>query len=204
MLEKIHKSHLGIAASIQKACDIMFWPNMSNNITSYVRSCMMCSEFSDAQQKQLLQMSTVPSRSWSQIVIDLFMFNKKHYMITFDYYSDYFKIDQLHCTSASIIFKNLENHFTRLGIPAKVMTDNRPNLISCKFAKFAESWNFVHTTASPCYSHSNGKAEDAVKIAKTLLRKVKRSKLDFYKALLDWRNTPTEGVNASPLQQIFS
>ena len=30
MLEKIHKSHLGIAASIQKAHDIMYWPNMLN------------------------------------------------------------------------------------------------------------------------------------------------------------------------------
>ena len=30
MLEKIHKSHLGIAASIQKAHDVMYWPNMLN------------------------------------------------------------------------------------------------------------------------------------------------------------------------------
>ena len=50
----------------------------------------------------------------------------------------------------------------------------------------------------------NGKPAAAVKIAKTLLRKVKRSKLDFYEALLGWRNKPTEGVNASPSQRIFS
>ena len=30
MLEKIHKSHLGIAASIQKAHGVMYWPNMLN------------------------------------------------------------------------------------------------------------------------------------------------------------------------------
>ena len=79
MLEKIHKSHLGIAASIWKAHDIMYWPNMAKNITSYVWSCTTCGEFSDAQQKQPLQTSTVP---WSQIAVDLFMFNKKYYMIT--------------------------------------------------------------------------------------------------------------------------
>ena len=43
-----------------------------------------------------------------------------------------------------------------------------------------------------------------MKIAKTLLRKAKRSKLDFYEALLDSRNTPTDGVNASPSQRVFS
>ena len=54
MLQKIHKSHLGIAASIRKARDVMYWPNMSNDITSYVRSCTTCAEFSDAQETQPL------------------------------------------------------------------------------------------------------------------------------------------------------
>ena len=125
-------------------------------------------------------------------------------MITVDYDSDYFEIDRLYCTTTSAIVKNLKNHFARHGIEDEVMTDNGPNLVNDEFAKFAESWNILHTTSSPYYSRCNGKAEAAVKIAKTLLRKVKRSKLDFYEALLDWRNTPTEGVNASPSQRVFS
>ena len=59
------------------------------------------------------------------------------------------------------------------------MTENGPSLVSDKFAKFAESWNFLHTTSSPCCSRSYGKDEAAAKITKTLLRKVKRLKLDF-------------------------
>ena len=50
------------------------------------------------------------------------------------------------------------------------MTDNGPNFLSEKFSKFAESRNFLHATSLPKYSHSNGKANAAVKIAKTLLR----------------------------------
>ena len=53
-------------------------------------------------------------------------------------------------------------------------------------------------------SHSNGKAEAAVKIVKTLLQKVQCLKLNFYEALLVWRITPTGGVNASLSQQNFS
>ena len=82
------------------------------------------------------------------------MLNKKHYMITVDYYSDYFEIDQLYCTTTSANVKNLKSHFTRHGIPDKVMTDNGPNLVSDEFAKFAESWNFPHTTCSSYYSCS--------------------------------------------------
>ena len=96
------------------------------------------------------------------------MFDKKHYMITVDYYSYYFEIDRLYCTTTSAIVKNLKNHFARHGIPDKVMTDNGPNFVSDKFVKFAESWNFLHTSSSSYYSRSNGKAETAVKIAKCL------------------------------------
>ena len=125
------------------------------------------------------------------------MFYKKHYTITVDYHLDYFEIDRLYCTTTSAIVKNLKNHFARHEISGEVMADNGPNLVSDKFAKFAESWKFLHTASSPYYSGSNGKAEAAAKIAKTLLRKVKRSKLDFYKILLDWRNTPTEAETIS-------
>ena len=188
MLEKIHKRHYGTAASIWKIRDVMYWSNMSNDITSYVRSCTTCAEFTDVQQKQPLQTSTVPSRLQSPIAVDLFMFNKKHYMITVDNYSDYFEIDRRYCTTTCAIVKNLKNHFARHGILNKVMTNNEANLFSDEFAKFAESWNVLHTTSSPYYSRSNGKAEATVKIAKALLQKVKRSKLDFWQALLDWGN----------------
>ena len=105
---------------------------------SYIWHCTMCAEFSNAQQKQPLQTSTVPSRPWSWIAIDLFMFNKKHYMITVDYYCDYFEIDQLNYITSTTV-KNLKSHFKRHGIPDEVMTDTGPNLISNKFAKFAGS-----------------------------------------------------------------
>ena len=79
MLEKIHKSHVEIAESIGKARDVMYRPNMSNDITYYARSCTTCAEFSDAQQKQPLQTSTVPSRPWIRIAVDLLI-----YVITVD------------------------------------------------------------------------------------------------------------------------
>ena len=56
----------------------------------------------------------------------------------------------------------------RHGIPDDVMADNGPNLVSDEFAKFAESWDFLHAISSPYYSRSNGKAKAAIKIAKAL------------------------------------
>ena len=48
------------------------------------------------------------------------------------------------------------------------------------------------------------KAEISVKIMKNMIRKCQESKDDFQLALLNWRNTPTESMNSSPVQRIFA
>ena len=51
---------------------------------------------------------------------------------------------------------------------------------------------FDHRTSSPGHPQANEQAESAVKTAKSILRKAKRSKSDPYLAILAARNTPTE------------
>ena len=60
----------------------------------------------------------------------------------------------------------------------------------------------VHS--APGYPQSNGKAESAVKTAKRLLYKAKASGQDPYFALLDHRNTPSQGLDSSPAQRLLS
>ena len=60
-----------------------------------------------------------------------------------------------------------------------------------------------HVTSSLGYPRSNGKAENAVKTAKSLMTKALESGSDPCLALLDWRNTPSEGLDSSPAQRLF-
>ena len=64
-------------------------------------------------------------------------------------------------------------------------------------------YEFEHVTSSPEYPQSNGKVENAVKTAKNLMKKSSSTSSDFHLALLDWRNTPTEGMKSSPAQRMF-
>ncbi|XP_067665793.1 uncharacterized protein [Haliotis asinina] len=61
-----------------------------------------------------------------------------------------------------------------------------------------------YITSSPYNSRANGKAESAVKAAKRLLRKANDSGNDQYLAVLDYRNTPTQGVGSSPAQRLMN
>ena len=99
--------------------------------------------------------------------------------------------------------RELKTIFARSGIPEILVTDNGPQFASNEFKAFVKSWSFNHTTTSPRYPQSNGKAENAVKTVKHLFEKCKESGVSEFQALLDWCNTPTEGMATSPAQRLM-
>ena len=88
-------------------------------------------------------------------------------------------------------------------MPTIAMSDNGPQFSSGQFRSFARTWRFQHITSSLRHPQSNGKAENAVKMIKRLFTKYREAKESEYQALLDWKNTPTEGVGTSPAQRFF-
>ena len=86
----------------------------------------------------------------------------------------------------------------------QVVSDNGPQYTSEAFARFAKAWDFEHVTSSLGNSQANGKAESAVKTAKRILTKTKKAGSDPYIALLDHRNTPTQGLSTSPSQRLMN
>ena len=90
-----------------------------------------------------------------------------------------------HVTSCSAITE-LKAIFSQYGIPDILVTDNGPQFVSAEFAVFENTWMFQHTTSSPHYPQSNGKAENAVKTVKRLFTKCRQSGQSEFIALLDW------------------
>ena len=84
------------------------------------------------------------------------------------------------------------------------MSDNGSQFSSHEFQEFSRQWNFKHNTSSPKYPQSNGKVEAAVKSAKTILKKSRKARTDPYLALLEYRNTPTQGMDTSPVMRLMS
>ena len=117
-----------------------------------------------------------------------------------DYYSNFIEVARLNSVTSRSVIKEMKDVFARYDIPDALVTDNGAQFASAEFAVFAETWSFEHHTSSPRYPQSNGKAENAVETVKRLFTKCKASGQSEYLALLDWRNTPTEGVGTGPAQ----
>lgn len=205
MLKRIHASHQGIDASLRKAREILYWPHMSDDIKTAVSECSACQELTPSPAHLPMQTHRIPDLPWKRVAIDIFHHNENNYLVTVDYYSDYFELDLLPDLTSETVVETIKRNFSRHGCPLTVVTDNsKAQFITSNFTKFAEKWEFDHITSSPYHSRGNGKAESAVKIAKYLVKKTKRQSQDLWLALLEWRNTPTDGMDTSPAQRLMS
>ncbi|CAC5389162.1 unnamed protein product [Mytilus coruscus] len=131
-------------------------------------------------------------------------FQSKNYLVTVDYYSNYWEVDYLEDTLALTVIRKLRAQFARHGIPDVCFTDNGPQFDCGEFRKFSRLWEFKHDTSSPLYSQSNGKVEQAVQTVKRLMKKSKFDKKDPYLGFLDFRNTPTEGFDNNPAEKLMN
>ena len=177
---------------------------MSSDIKNHVSTCEACREYERSQPKETLRSHEVPNRAWQRVGLDLFELEGKHYLVTVDYYSDFFELDHLKNISSVHVIRKIKSHFARHGIPEQVITDNGPQFLSRDFQMFAKEWDFEHVTSSPYYNQANGKAESAVKEAKKILRKSKKANSDAFLAVLDHRNTPSTNMKSSPAQRLLN
>ena len=201
--DKLHVTHTGIQSCLRRAREAVYWPGMNKDLIDFISKCEICNTFQNNQTREPLIPCEIPSRPWQIIAADIFTVNNKDFLCTVVCYSNYFEIDRLFYKTAGEIKKKLKRHFSTHGIPDTLMSDNVP-FSSKEFQDFAKEYEFTTELSSPEYAQSNGKAENAVKTAKMLMKKATESGNDFYLVLLEWRNTPSEGMESSPLQRIFS
>lgn len=204
MLEHAHRAHLGVNYSISRARELMFWPGMTSQIRDKIMNRSVCRSHEVRQAKEPMMLREVPDRPWQKVAVDLFCDNGKNYLITVDYYSDYFEVDPLNLTTAEAVINKLKCQFARHGIPEELITDNGPQFTGAAFQTFANRWEFSHRRTSPYHSQSNGKAEAAVKQAKRMLSKARATHEDPYLMLLEIRNTPAPDIGLSPVQRLYS
>jgi transposase InsO family protein len=76
------------------------------------------------------------------------------------------------------ILKKHFARFARYGIPSILMSVNGPQFVCREFELFLSNWKVNHATSSPGHQQSNGKAEAAVKIVKTLMKKTVKDDID--------------------------
>ena len=203
LMEVVHSSHIGIEGCLRRARDSIYWPRMNEQLKDKISKCDVCLAHRPSQPKEPLQQHDFIARPWSKVGADLCVIDSRELLVVCDYYSNYIEVSRLTRATSSSVIRVLKEIFARYGVPDTLVTDNGTQFASAEFAVFARTWSFDHVTSSPRYPQSNGKAENAVKTVKQLFTKCRQSGQSEFQALLDWRNTPTEGMQTSPAQRLM-
>ena len=145
MLGKIHWACQGPESSIRRAREAMFWPGMQAAIRDTCQACGTCTQYLAQRPAEPMKSHDIPVLPWQKISIDLFCLDGKSYLVTVDHYSDFFELYS--CQNSD---KSHENEFDNL-----------------EYTQFAKEYGFMMIKSSPYHSQGNGKAEAAVKVAKT-------------------------------------
>ena len=124
LLRRIHSSHLGVNGCLNRARECLYWPGMTADIKNYVSTCEACREYEQGQVKETMMSPETPNRPWQRVAADLFEFEGKTYLVTSDYYSDFFELDHLRSLSSVCVIRKLKARFARHGIPEQLVTDN--------------------------------------------------------------------------------
>ncbi|XP_049512973.1 uncharacterized protein K02A2.6-like [Dermacentor silvarum] len=203
VLGLLHAAHCGEDKMKARARQVMYWPNMNANISDVAKSCAVCDKYKKRNAKLPMLSHELPSLPWQFVGVDLFHHEGNDYLIVVDSYSFFFEVRKLNRTTATAVINASAEIFATHGIPAKLCSDNGPPFNSATFQAFTSQFNISHTTSSPYYPRANGLAERAVQEAKHLLNKCPFSTLEFYSALLEWRNTPRDEQLQSPAQRLM-
>jgi len=189
MIEKVHMGHQGIEYTINLARSSLFWPGMGRQISDKVASCDMCIKYSASNPKEPMMSHKVPEYPQQIVSMDICEWEQERYLISICHYSDFIEVNKIGNMRASTIIDVCKNNFARYGIPEVVITDGGMSFCNEEFEIFRRKWQFKHVTSSPHHQQGNGKAEAAVKVFKSILKKSVGDKVDWQLGMLNQRNT---------------
>ena len=207
VLRDLHASHQGIERTRRRARQVVYWPNLPNDISNVVQSCIKCRERLPSQTKEPIINEPRPSLPFQSTSADLFTYAGYQYIVYSDRLSGWPCVGKFgHTVTSKEVIRFLRQRFADVGVPRKLTTDGGPQFASRAFADFCRRWTVNHEKSSPHHHQANGHAEAAVKAVKGLIAKTTlNGDLDvdsFQKGLLEWRNTPRSD-GRSPAQVLY-
>ena len=105
---KLDSSHLGVQACQRRAREAFYWPGMYKEIEEYVSQCAVCNTYHQGQQREPMISHPVPSRPWQVLAVDLFELRGQDYLVTTDYYSNFFEVDKLVTKTSKEVIEKLK------------------------------------------------------------------------------------------------
>lgn len=162
-------------------------------------ACSTCAQYGRSSPQEPMKSLPIATGPWQIVSQDFCELEKQRYLVTACHFSDWIEVDKLEDTLSPTAIEKTKVHFVKHGVPAICHTDNEPHFISKDYRKFPVEYGFTHTTSPLYHPKGKGRAEAAVKVAESNLKKAD----DFHSAMLIYKKTPSPDHTSSPAQRML-
>ena len=210
-LEAAHTSfgHQGRNRMVALLRPHFYWPCMTRDCVTYIRSCDTCQVMDRTLPKPpVMTEREVVTKPFSDVAVDIvgpFPTAKggfRFMMTCIDTASRWPEAFPLRSTTSRAVIVCLMQVFTRWGFPEKLTSDNGPQFTSATFAKWLRDKGIAHARATPYHPQANGIVERLHRTLNSVIAKTVACKGDWAAVLpmvlFFLRCTPTRSTRISP------
>ena len=208
-LSLAHENHQGIVRTKQLLRQKVWWPSIDTEAENLIKACLPCQSTMPQPVPEPLHPSTMPSRPWETVHIDLcgLFPTGESLLVCVDTCSRWAEVAILHTITSKVIIHHLQKFFATHGLPEQVVSDNGSNLVSIEIESFFSSNGIHHWKVTPYWLQANATVEQFNRTIEKAIRtahiegKDWRQELDPF--LFSYRATPPAMTRVSPAKIMF-
>ncbi|MGH0159456.1 UNVERIFIED_CONTAM: hypothetical protein FKN15_037301 [Acipenser sinensis] len=192
VLRMAHEGHLGVVKLKQRCRDIVWWPNIDQDIELMVKDCTACLLSGKASPPTPVPLSPVqwPSAPWKHLQVDLCgelhgaPAHARYLLVVHDLHSKWPEALPMGSVTTQAVIQRLDSLFARWGLPDIITTDNGPQFISTDFTTYLAEKAIKHIRTAVYHPQSNGGVERLNQTLKNGIRAYLTEGWQFEAALL--------------------
>ena len=207
--------HMGKRKTAQRLLQRFYWPSLYRDVAQLIRSCAEYQKVSPRGVKPAplipLPIIEVP---FSRIAMDIVgplprsRVGNRFILVICDYATRYLEAIPLRSVDAEHVAEELVKLFTRVGVPAEILTDQGSNFTP---QLLVEVYNLLHIKpirTSPYHPQTNGLVERFNQTLKAILKKAASEEGKDWDRLIPYllfayREVPQSSTGFSPFELLY-
>jgi hypothetical protein len=170
--------HQGRDSTFRKTSEVYFWPDMKNDIETFVKSCQICQKRDRKKGEAALQPIKKLPEPFYQVGMDVMgplpitKSGKRYIIIAVDHFTKWVEIRALESNDAqSIASFFYEDVICRHGVPKILSTDQGTEFVNELLSILTNTYHIHHIKTTAYHPQGNGQVERMNKTIKDILAK---------------------------------
>lgn len=213
----IMSGHQGIKKTYDRVAAHFFWPGLHGDVTRYCRSCDICQRTVAKGRVAKVPLGSMPliETPFQRVAVDLVgpiapaTDRGNRYILTLvDYATRYPEASALRNIEAETVAEALVTMFTRVGVPAEILSDQGSQFMSSVMKEMSRLLSMTQLVTTPYHPMCNGLVERFNGTLKSMLKRMcaERPKdWDRYipALLFAYREAPQESLGFAPFELLY-